>query len=76
MIKIDIFKALGSIAIALMILLLGAGVVGIFKLNNNFIKFESKVTTEISLFHEWIKRSNVRMNVLENLHMSAKMDFE
>lgn len=72
MIKFNLIKALGAVGGALAILLLSTGVMGIFQLNNNFIKFESEVTTEIKLFHEWMKRSEYRMNILENLHMTEK----
>ena len=58
MIKLNSTTIIGS----LLVILLGASILGIFKLNNNFIRFEAAITA-------WVVSTDRRITQLEKINI-------
>lgn len=63
-IKLNASTITGGLAV----LLLGAGVIGVFNLNSSFIRFESSMTV-------WAEGTDKRITKLENLHVDRFSGF-
>ena len=51
------------------IILISAAVLGIFKLNGKFIQFEATIKAKLDAFEKWTHSIDKRVNRLEELHL-------
>ncbi len=54
----------------IIIVLISAAVLGIFKLNGKFIQFEATIKAKLDAFESWTHSIDKRVNRLEGLHLN------
>ncbi len=68
MIAIGFEQVVGGI----IIILISAAVLGIFRLNGKFIQFEATIKAKLDAFEKWTHSIDKRVNRLEELHLKNK----